>query len=58
MDQIDAVEANVVAPEAGRGQGIDWTRSLTFTTGDLSRHFKLEHRNLLPNLNFNLPFQI
>ena len=46
MDQIQAVAVDVVAPEAGRGQGIDWTRSLTFATGNFSLHFEFEERNL------------
>ena len=44
MDQVEVVEVNVVAPDAGRGQGIDWARSLTFATGDFNRHFKLDNK--------------
>ena len=44
MDLIEPVEGDVVVPEAGRGQGIDWTRSLTFATGDFNRHFKLDNK--------------
>ena len=49
MDQVEAVEVKVFSPDAGRGQGIDWARSLTFATGDYSRHFKFEQRNLKSN---------
>jgi hypothetical protein len=41
MDVIEAVEVDVIAPEGGHGQGIDWTRSLIFATGDLRRHFDI-----------------
>ena len=53
MDQVEAVEVKVFSPDAGRGQGIDWARSLTFATGDYSRHFKFEQRNLKSNSKSN-----
>ena len=34
MDELNVDEVNGAAQEAGRGQGLDWTRSDTFDTGN------------------------
>lgn len=36
VDMIEQNEVDAVVPEVGRGQGIDWTRSLIFATGDFN----------------------